>query len=123
MPSVKPVAERRRFLRLPLAINVYYKALDDTLDTSGLKPSRAKNLSPGGILFVSSFRLKLGTEIQMMLEFSHRGRRRRLPVLAEVAYCKQLKKNRFEIGAGFVDIFPRDLEYLKSLSSKGQTRT
>lgn len=107
--------ERRRFLRLPLAVGVYYRAMDEVIDTSGLKSSRARNLSAGGLLFVSAFRMKLGTIIQLMLEFTHRGRNRRIPALARVAYCKELSKQRFEIGAGFVDIFPKDLEFLKKL--------
>jgi hypothetical protein len=118
MATKRIVTERRRFLRLPLAIDVYYKAMDELIDTSGLRASKARNLSPGGLLFRSSFRMKLGTIIQLMLEFTHRGRRRRIPALARVAYCQQLSKQRFEIGAGFVDIFPKDLEFLKSLSSK-----
>lgn len=118
MPVPKPQPERRRFMRLPLTVNVFYKAMDDVIDTSGLKASKAWNLSPGGLLFRSSFRMKLGTVIQMMLEFTHRGRRRRIPALARVAYCQMISKTRFEIGAGFVDIFPGDLEYLKSLAVK-----
>jgi hypothetical protein len=118
MGRTKTFTERRRFMRLPLAVDVYYKAMDEVIDTSGLKASKAKNLSPGGLLFVSAFRLKLGTIIQLMLEFTSRGRRCRIPALARVAYCQQLSKLRFEIGAGFVDIFPKDLEFLKSLSSK-----
>lgn len=112
------ITERRRFLRLPLAIDVYYKAMDEVIDTSGLKASRARNLSAGGVLFRSAFKMELGTIIQMMLELTHRGRSRRIPALARVAYCQQLTKRRFEIGAGFVDIFPKDLEFLESLSSK-----
>lgn len=118
MAGPKPQVERRRFMRLPLTVNVFYKAMDEVIDTSGLKASKAWNLSPGGLLFRSSFRMKLGTVIQLMLELSHRGRLRRIPALARVAYCQMISKNRFEIGAGFVDIFPKDLEYLKSLAAK-----
>jgi|YNPNPStandDraft_1061719.scaffolds.fasta_scaffold232742_1 hypothetical protein len=121
MSPPKTISERRRFLRLPLAIDVYYKAMDDLIDTSGLRASRARNLSPGGLLFRSSFRMKIGTIIQLMLVFADRGRRRRIPALARVAYCQQLSKQRFEIGAGFVDIFPKDLEFLKSLSSRSKS--
>lgn len=117
MPKVRTHPERRRYLRLPFTIDVYFKAMDEVIDTSGLRASKARNLSPGGLLFRSPFRMKPGTIIQMMLELSRPGRRRRIPALARVACCRQLLKNRFEIGAGFVDIFPKDLEFLKSLSS------
>lgn len=120
MAKPKPVIERRRFMRLPLTVNVFYKAMDEVIDTSGLKPSKARNLSPGGLLFISSFRMKLGTIIQLMLELAHSGRRRRIPALARVAYCQMISKSRFEIGAGFVDIFPKDLEFLKSLSTRAK---
>jgi len=118
MAGYKHQVERRRFMRLPLTIDIFYKALEDVIDTSGLKASKACNLSPGGLLFYSAFRLKMGTIIQMMLQIRHRRRLHRIPALARVAYCQRLSKNRFEIGSGFVDIFPKDLEFLKSLSAK-----
>ncbi len=118
MSGPKQQVERRRFIRLPLTVKIFYKAMDEVIDTSGLKASKARNLSPGGLLFRSSFRMKLGTVIQLMLELSPRGRPRRIPALARVAYCQMISKNRYEIGAGFVDIFPKDLEYLKSLVAK-----
>ena len=118
MISEKSFTERRRFLRLPLAIDVYYKAMDEIIDTGGLKASRARNFSAGGILFRSAFRMESGAIIQMMLEFTHAGRRRRVPVVARVARCRPLGKRSFEIGAGFLNVFPKDLEILEAVAKK-----
>ncbi len=118
----KIAVERRRFLRLPMAADIYFKALDEIIDTTGLVPSRACNLSPGGLLFYSPFRMKLGTIIQLMLVLKHRGRKRRIPALAKVVYCQPLSPERYELGAGFVSIFPRDLNFLLSLSRRSESR-
>jgi hypothetical protein len=62
--------------------------MEETLDTSGLKPSRATNVSTGGILFNSVFRITAGSVLQMKLDFVHGRRRHQIPLLAKVVRCR-----------------------------------
>ena len=107
--------ERRRFLRLPVTIGIYYKAMDETLDTAGLKTAKATNVSLGGVLFNSVFRIAAGSVIQMKLDFTYRRKRHQIPLLAKVVRCRPGRGRGFQIGAEYVEAFPKDLALLNRL--------
>jgi c-di-GMP-binding flagellar brake protein YcgR len=106
--------ERRRFLRLPLGIKVSFKMLaeEGRIETTGLKPTKARDLSAGGILFRSVRKIASGQVLQMKLHFVRSGKARDLAAIAKVVRCHKANQG-YDVGVQFLQIFYEDLLVLE----------
>lgn len=93
----------RRFSRLPVSQKVEYKELGDVIDTSSLRTSKLKNLSPGGLQFASARPAKPDDVLQLRFSIALAGRKVEIPVIARVVHCRRLKPGQYGIGVEFVD--------------------
>jgi hypothetical protein len=106
--------ERRRFLRLPLGIRVSFKTLaeEGVIETKGLKPTKARDLSAGGVLFRSARKLTAGQVLQMKLHFVKSGKARDLAAIGRVVRCHKASVG-YNVGVQFLQIFYEDLMMLE----------
>ncbi len=105
--------ERRRFLRIPLSVPVKVKPLT-TLKSFG---NLSKNISVGGIKFLSRKFLPVSTYIKTELEIYEKS----LPIkfIARIVWIRSLYNDElFEVGAEICQIQPYDLYRLKILFSR-----
>ncbi len=98
--------DRRVFIRLNSSISVRYKVFrsDDELIRRGLRPeefSVTRNISAGGILFVSSEALIPGQILELYIDLPFSGET--VECLARVVRVQDAGK-KFDIGACFLDL-------------------
>ncbi|GEM_PF-3311383 len=112
MTKRQPYSEVRRFSRLPVSQKVEYRELGDVIDTSVLRTSKLRNLSPGGLQFVSARPAKPDDVLQLKFSLSLDRRRLDIPVIARVIHCRRIKPGHYAIGVEFVDFQWTDIHAL-----------
>jgi c-di-GMP-binding flagellar brake protein YcgR len=111
-------SEVRRFARLPASQKVEYKELGDTIDTTSLRTSKLKNLSPGGLQFISARPAQPADILQLKFPLSLDRRKLDIPVIARVIHCRRLKPGQYAIGVEFVDFQWTDIHALHTFVKK-----
>ena len=118
MKKEKSYSDVRRFTRLPISYKVEYKELGDTIDTSRLRPSKLKNLSPGGLQFYSDRPARPDDVLQLKFSIDLGGRKAEIPVIARVVHCQRLKPGRYAIGVEFAEFQWDDIHALHNFVKK-----
>ena len=108
----------RRFARLPVSQKVEYKEMGDTIDTTALRTSKLKNLSPGGLQFASGKPAKPDDILQLKFSIGLAGKKVEIPVIARVVHCRRLKPGQYGIGVEFVDFQWTDIHALHKFVTK-----
>ncbi len=108
----------RRFTRLPISYKVEYKELGDTIDTSRLRRSKLKNLSPGGLQFTSDRPAKPDDILQLKFYLGLGGKKVDIPVIARVVHCRRLRPGQYGIGVEFVEFQWDDIHTLHDFVKK-----
>lgn len=118
MKKDETYSEVRRFARLPVSQQVEYKELGDVIDTTALRTSKLKNLSPGGLQFISAKPAKPDDILQLKFSLSLDRRKLDIPVIARVIHCRRLKPGLYGIGVEFVDFQWTDIHALHKFVKK-----
>lgn len=118
MKKQQQYSEVRRFARLPVSQKVEYKELGDVIDTSSLRTSKLKNLSPGGLQFMSARPAKPDDVLQLKFAIVLAGKKVEIPVIARVVHCRRLKPGQYGIGVEFVDFQWTDIHALHQYVKK-----
>ena len=122
MTKTESANDRRRFLRLPLGIKVGFRILDDTIDTAGLRTTQVKDLSEGGILLKSPYKLVRGDVLQIKLDFAVLGRKLQVAAIGKVIRCQKASAGGYLVGTQFLKIHPIDYLDLKAFIDKQAKR-
>jgi len=102
------VSDRRVYIRLNNNINIRYRVFrsHEELVKLGFKPeefSITKNISAGGLLFISSEVLPLGTILELYIDLPHEGET--IQCLAKVVRVEDLgQNNKYDIAICFLDM-------------------
>jgi hypothetical protein len=102
------VTDRRIYIRLDNSINIRYKVFRslDELAKRGFKPeefSVTKNISAGGLVFISNEVLPLGTILEMYIDLPYEEET--IQCLARVVRVEDLgKNNKYDIAVCFLDM-------------------
>ncbi|HTY09344.1 MAG TPA: PilZ domain-containing protein [Candidatus Edwardsbacteria bacterium] len=118
MTREKDYSDVRRFMRLPVSQRVEYKELGDTIDTSKLRTSKLKNLSPGGLQFTSDRPARPDDVLQLKFSITLAGRKAEIPVIARVIHCRRAKPGQYAIGVEFVEFQWEDIHTLHNFVKK-----
>ena len=110
--------EHRRYLRLPVEVRAEYRELEDIIDTTDLKSSRIKNLSPGGLLFKSAEKTSQNAVLQIKFRLTDGRKKLEIPAIARVAHCRKTAGAGYDIGVEFMQIEPGDLALLEKFVGK-----
>ncbi len=110
--------ERRKYLRIPFSVPVKIRPLT-TLKSFG---NLSKNVSVGGIRFLSKKFLPVSSPIRMEVEISPKAAPVRF--VARIVWIKSLYNDElFEVGAEIYEIQPIDLYKLKILFGKKESES
>ena len=118
MKKEKDYSDVRRFVRLPGSQRVEYKELGDTIDTSRLRRSKLKNLSPGGLQFTSDRPARPDDILQLKFYLTLGGKKADIPVIARVIHCRRVKPGQYAIGVEFVEFQWSDIHALHNFVKK-----
>ncbi len=134
MPMDLPDRDQRQFHRISDDVVIEARKIEYPLRQEGQR-GVGRNISAGGICFVSSTAFNAGDLIGLEIRLTGWQRHKRsyaaviddekamapLTAISRVAWCRQrLNQEGFEIGVTFVDIYPDDYQALQKYISASQ---
>jgi len=113
--AVRTDFERRRHPRFPVAFPIEYWKTNDLKS----RPSRAINVSEGGLLLHLPERLEIGQKLRLNLFIGSRPDLNPIEALVQVVWkdIPSGEEGDYRMGVKFVDISWRDMDELKNFLS------
>ena len=134
MPMELPNRDQRQFHRISEDVVIEARKIEYPIRQEGQR-GMGRNISAGGICFVSPTAFTLGDLIGLEIRLAGWQRHKQsyaavidddkamapLTAISRVAWCRQrANQEDYEIGVTFVDIYPDDYQALQKYISKSQ---